>query len=150
MRIIYTHTTLCLTNHCLGILHVRPTGKSATTTYIAPAEEDLEPVPSSTQQRSGCEDRDCGHCDDAEVFSDYDTEFIESAQNNYATYYFQDSDGEESPLIPSSREDRSSTSGAQLSSAGSSSKHAQSRGGGSQKAKARSSSFGLIDADERL
>ena len=128
---------------------MRPTGKSATTTYIAPAEEDLEPVLPSTQQRSGCEDRDCGHCDDAEVFSDYDTEFIESAQNNYATYYFQDSDGEESPLILSSRDDRSSTSGAQLSSAGSS-KHTHSRGGGSQKAKARSSSFGLIDADERL
>ena len=44
-----------------------------------------------------------GDGDGEEVFSDYDQEFVDSAQNNYQTYYFNDSfdeyDAETAPLL---------------------------------------------------
>lgn len=81
------------------------TGKSATTTYVAPTEENLyqEDKNKATAKASECTHKGCNNCEAEETFSDYDTEFIESEQNNYATYYFHDSadEGETTPLVRS-------------------------------------------------
>ena len=87
----YTHLTTTSPTRPLSLL----TGKSTTTVYTAPTEDCLPP-PAAPPPASSCAHSGCNHCDaDEAYFSDYDAEFIESAQNNYATYYFQDSGGEE-------------------------------------------------------
>ncbi len=64
--------------------------------YTAPSVE-IPPstAPAPIAAPKSCHSSDCKHCEETEdTFSDYDTEFIESDRNNYATYYFHDSDGE--------------------------------------------------------
>eukprot|EP00598_Pedospumella_elongata_P010543 CAMPEP_0185006554 /NCGR_PEP_ID=MMETSP1098-20130426/84910_1 /TAXON_ID=89044 /ORGANISM="Spumella elongata, Strain CCAP 955/1" /LENGTH=918 /DNA_ID=CAMNT_0027534737 /DNA_START=41 /DNA_END=2800 /DNA_ORIENTATION=+ len=72
------------------------TGKSSTAVYTAPSVEiPVSSAPAPVAAPKACHSSDCKHCEEPEdTFSDYDTEFIESDRNNYATYYFHDSDGE--------------------------------------------------------
>jgi hypothetical protein len=59
-------------------------GKSATTTYTAPTAS----VASTSRGKYHDFDDD-----------DYDQEYVNSTQNNYQNYYFQDSDDEESGQV---------------------------------------------------
>jgi hypothetical protein len=85
-----------------------------------------------------------------EVFSDYDTEFIESEQNHYNTYYFNDSDTENTPLMPSESAVTSASAGA-TTITGQRSGGANVSAGASGKAQNRRGSGAFqIDADERI
>jgi hypothetical protein len=84
-----------------------------------------------------------------EVFSDYDTEFIESEQNHYSTYYFNDSDTENTPLMPG----ESAASGNVIASATAGQRRGSANvsAGASGKAQNRRSSGAFeIDVDERI
>jgi hypothetical protein len=84
-----------------------------------------------------------------EVFSDYDTEFIESEQNHYNTYYFNDSDTENTPLMPT--ESAVSASAGVSTVTGQRSGSANINAGASGKAQNRRGSGAFqIDADERI
>jgi hypothetical protein len=84
-----------------------------------------------------------------EVFSDYDTEFIESEQNHYNTYYFNDSDTENTPLMPA--ESAASASAGASAITGQRGGGANVSAGASGKAQNRRGSGAFqIDADERI
>lgn len=136
-------------------------GKSATTTYVAPTEENLyqEDKQKSTAKASDCAHKGCNSCKEEDTFSDYDTEFIESEQNNYATYYFNDSgdEGETAPLVRSGSMRGAEGAHKHVHSAACQHDHSHghshggsSSGGSGNSSKGGSNSNGrLISADER-
>jgi len=135
--------------------------RNPTTAYTAPWENDdnddksrslLSSSSSSSTTAKKCHDKHCNHCDDDDIYeSDYDMEYVQSKENNYSEHYFLDSDHE------NSRNSRSSSRSSSSSSRGSSSgNNGISSSNGTRNIqvvkanKSQSSTFSIIDADERV
>jgi hypothetical protein len=136
--------------------------RNPTTAYTAPWENDenddksrslLSSSSSSTTTAKKCHDKHCNHCDDDDIYeSDYDMEYVQSKENNYSEHYFLDSDHENSRNSRSSSRSSSSSS----SRGSSSGNNGISSSNGTRNIqvvkanKSQSSTFSIIDADERV
>jgi uncharacterized membrane protein YgcG len=131
--------------------------RNPTTAYTAPWENDDNDdksrslLLSSSSTAKKCHDKHCNHCDDDDVYeSDYDMEYVQSKENNYSKHYFLDSDHENSSSSSSSS---SSSRGSSSGNNGSSSSSSSNGTRNIQVVKAnksQSSTFSIIDADERV
>jgi hypothetical protein len=128
--------------------------RNPTTAYTAPWENDenddksrsLLSSSSSSTTAKKCHDKHCNHCDDDDIYeSDYDMEYVQSKENNYSEHYFLDSDHE------NSRNSRSSSSrGSSSGNNGISSSNGTRNIQVVKAIKSQSSTFSIIDADERV
>ena len=140
--------------------------RNPTTAYTAPWENDdnddksrsllSSSSSSSTTTAKKCHDKHCNHCDDDDVYeSDYDMEYVQSKENNYSEHYFLDSDHENSSYSrSSSSRGSSSSSSSRGSSSGNNGISSSSNGTRNIQVvkanKSQSSTFSIINADERV